>query len=154
MQKRNIGDEIAAAKRPWFRWDEGGPLPKIMDHRYRHIRKAHGAVLYVFQTMFRQPISGPRYARPHLTAEQRRLEREAMARFVGARSPNQVFARYYQEQSRRALLADPGSDEAYRKKLLAEGPRCASDEEAEVLAVLSDAGLARHLPPPEPSGDA
>ena len=120
-----------------------------MDRRYRHIRRTHRAILHTFQFIFRRPTTGPRYARPKLTAEQSRHQRDAPAEYLGSMSPNPVLAHYYQEQARRGLLAEPNINEGYKQRLRYTGSRCTPEEEAEALAMIGDNDLrSRQWPPP------
>ena len=119
-----------------------------MDRRYRYIRRTHRAILHFFQFIFRRPTSGPRYARPRLTAEQSRQQWDAAAEFLGSRSPNPVLAHYYREQARRGLLAEPDINEGYKQKLRYTGSRCTPEEEAEALAMIGDDIRSRQWPPP------
>ncbi len=50
--------------------------------------------------------------------------------FVCRRSPDQRRARYFQERARLLQLTRPGASDEFKRRLVAEGPRCSPEDEA------------------------
>ena len=67
------------------------------------------------------------------TPEQEARTLLAIEAFVGMRSPEPRVARYFNERRRLTQITNPITSDEVKRFLVAEGPRCAPEDEAYVL---------------------
>ena len=113
---------------------EGEPRPLIMHRRLQWLRAGDEWVRYRVRRALGLAYRRPRYLSPKRTPEQEMRMLLTVEAFVGRHSPNPQLVRYYNERARLLRLANPSVPDDTKRRLIAEGPRCSPEDEAQALS--------------------
>ena len=115
---------------------EGERPPMIMDRRLLWLCSLDVRLRFRVYKALGMRVRRPRYMTPRRTPEQQARTYLAIESYVGMRSPDPRVARYFNERRRWIQLTKPGTSEDDKRVLVAEGPRCAPEDEAHVLSIM------------------
>lgn len=118
---------------------EGEQPPLIMHRRLSWLRALDTRLRYRVCRSLRLQFRGPQYMLAVGTPEQESRTLLAIEAFVGMRCPDPRVARYFNERRRWVQITDPATSDEVKRTLVAEGPRCAPEDEAYVLSTMDPA---------------
>ena len=118
---------------------EGERPPLIMEPRLFWLRDLDTALRYRVCRALRIRFRRPRYMLSRGSPEQDARTLSAIEAFVGMRSPDPRVARYFNERRRLIQITNPTNSDEIKRTLVAEGPRCAPEDEAHVVSTMDPA---------------
>ena len=119
-----------------IRYIEGERPPLIMEPRLFWVRYLDVHLRFLVYRMLGMRVRRPRYMTPRRTPEQQARTFLAIESYVGMRSPDPRVARYFDERRRWIQMTEPGASDEVKRILVAEGPRCAPEDEEHVLSIM------------------